>query len=84
MGARLREWRVGKGGAGAVPPKRVGKVSPEVGPWEDGRTGTAGVGFRVRGGKGRVMEGVRGWRRELHMVRASTQNVETYGRKEKA
>ena len=32
VGPRLREWRVAKGGPGAVPPKRVGKVSPGVGP----------------------------------------------------
>lgn len=36
-----------------------------------------GLGLRVRGGKGRAMDGVRGWNRELQMVRASVQNVET-------
>lgn len=77
MGPRPIEWRVGKGGPGAGPPRRVGKVSPGVGPWEVGRTGAVGVGFRVRGGKGRAMEGVRGWSSELQMVRASVQNVET-------
>ncbi len=76
-GPRLSEWRDGKGGPGAGPPRRFGKVRPGVGPWEEGRTGAVGVGFRVRGGKGRAMEGVRGWRRELQMVRASVQNVET-------
>lgn len=76
-GPRPREWRVGKEGPGAGPPRRAGKVSPEVGPWEVGRTGAVGVGFMARGGKGRVMEGVQGWMRELQMVRDSVQNVET-------
>lgn len=58
-------------------------MRPEVGPWEEGSTGAVGVGFRASGGKGRVMEGVRGWSRELQMVRASIQNVETWeGREE--
>ncbi len=52
-------------------------MSPGVGTWEDGRTGAVGVGLRVRGGKGREMEGVRGWRTELQTVSASAQNVET-------
>lgn len=82
VGPRPRVWRVGKGGPGAGPPRRVGKVRPEVGPWEEGSTGAVGVGFRASGGKGRAMEGVRGWSRELQMVRASIQNVETWEGKE--
>lgn len=69
--------RGGKGGAEVGPPRRVVKVSPGVGPLEEGRTGAVGLGFRVREGKGRAMEGVRGWSRELQMVRASVQNEET-------
>lgn len=67
-------------GPGAVAPKRVGRVSPLVGPGPcvDVRTGAAGGDFRVRGGNGSAVEGVRGWRRELQMVRASVQNVEIY------
>lgn len=73
---------MGKGGPGAGPPRRVGKVSPGVGPWEGGSTEAVGLGFRLSDGKGSAMEGVRGWRRELQMVRASVQNVETWeGRK---
>ena len=34
------------------------------------------MGFNVRGGNGRAMEGLRGWSRELQMVKASVQNVE--------
>lgn len=77
MGARPREWRGPKGGPGAGPPRRVGNVSPGAGPWVVGRTEAVGVGFRVRGGNGRAMEGVRGWSRELQIVRASVQNIET-------
>lgn len=68
---------MGKGGPGGGPSRRVGKVSPGVGPWEEGSTAAVGLGFKVRDGKGREMEGVRGWSRELQMVRASVQNVET-------
>lgn len=68
---------MGKEGPGAGPPRRVGKVSPGPGPWEEERTGAVGVGFRASGGKGSAMEGVRGWRRELQMVRASVQNEDT-------
>lgn len=77
VGPRPRVWRGGKGGPGAGPPRRVGKVSPEVGTWEDGRTAAVGVGFSVRGGKGRAIEGVRGCRMELQVVSASLQNAET-------
>lgn len=73
----MRVWRGGKGGPRGGPPRRVGKVSPGVLPWETGGAEGAGVGFRVRGGKGRVIEGVRGWSRELQMVRASLQNEDT-------
>lgn len=68
---------MGKGGPGAGPPRRVGKVSPGAGPWEEERMGAGGVGFRARGGKGSEMEGMRGWRRELQIVRASVQNEDT-------
>lgn len=78
-GPRLRECRVGKGGPGEGPPRSVGRVSPEEGPWEGGRTGAVGVGLKVRGGKGKEMDGLRGWRSELQTVRASVQSEETCG-----
>lgn len=59
-------------------------MSPGVVPWEEGTTGAVGLGFRVRDGKGSAMEGVRGWRRELQMVRASVQKVETWEGRKKA
>lgn len=67
----------GKGGAGVGSPRRVGSVKPGVGACGVGRPDTAWVGLMGRGGIGRAMEGLRGWSRELQMVRASLQNVET-------
>lgn len=68
----------GKGGAGVGSPRRVGSVRPGGGAaCGVGRTDTAEVGLTARGGIGRVIEGLRGWSRELQMVRASLQNVET-------
>lgn len=74
---RPREWREGKVGPALGLTRRLGKVSPGVDPWAGGRPGAAGVGLRVRGGNGRAMEGVRGWRGRLQMGRASAQNDDT-------
>lgn len=67
---------MGNGGPGAGPPSKVGKVSLGPGPWHE-RTDDVLVGFMVRGGKGRAMEGLREWRMALQMVSASAQKVET-------
>lgn len=58
-------------------PRRVGSVRPGAGACGVGRTDTGWAGLMGRGGIGRAMEGLRGWSRELQMVRASLQNVET-------
>ncbi len=48
----------GKGGPIAGPPRRVGMESE--GFWPEARTGAVGVDLRVRGVRGREIEGVRG------------------------
>lgn len=75
VGPRERGWRGGKGGPGVGPPRRFGR--DKTGFWEGGRMGAAEVGLRASGGRGREMVGVRGWSRQLHMVKASTQNDDT-------
>lgn len=67
----------GNGGGGVGSPRRVGSVRPGVEACGVGRTDTAWAGLMERGGIGRAMEGLRGWSRELQIVRASQQNVET-------
>lgn len=77
-GPRPRECGEGNGGAGVGSPRRVGRARPGVGAWGAGRTDTVWAGLMGRGGMGRAMEGLRGWSRELQMVRASVQKVETF------
>lgn len=66
-----------RGGAGVGSPRRVGSVRLGVEGCGVGRTDTAWLGLMGRGGIGRAMEGPRGCSRELQMVNASLQNVET-------
>lgn len=78
---RERGWRDGNGGPGEGPARRVGRV--KTGFWEGGMTGADEVGLRARGGSGREMEGVRGWSKQLHMVKASAQKEDTCRERER-